>query len=325
MKAIICRDFAPLEHLEYTEVADPVARPGELLIAIRAAGVNYPDALLVQGLYQAKPALPFIPGAEFAGEVIGPGDNLEGVSPGSRVMGVSMAYGAYAEKIAFDARRVIPIPDSMPYTDAANLVCAHGTAQHALKQRARLQPGETLLVLGAAGGTGLAAVQIGKAMGARVIAACSCAERLAIARKNGADELINYTEQDLKKTLKALTHGRGVDVAYDPVGGDAFNACSRSMAINGRLLVIGFASGTIPQLPINLPLVKEYSLVGVFWGQFSEREPALFADNMKELFHWYDRGEVCVVTDAAMPLAETAGALTRMMRRQVKGKLVLVP
>ncbi|MYM64421.1 NADPH:quinone oxidoreductase family protein [Pseudomaricurvus sp. HS19] len=325
MKAIVCNEFAPLDQLAYMDVPDPEAGANEVVVSVKAAGVNYPDALVVQGLYQAKPPRPFIPGFEFAGDVTAVGAGVQGLPVGARVMGLSPAYGAYAEKIAVPALAVIPIPDDMSYADAANLACAHGTAHHALKQRAQLQSGETLLVLGAAGGTGIAAVQIGKAMGATVIAACSSAEKLAVAKENGADVLINYRDQDLRQALKEATAGKGVDVVYDPVGGEAFDACTRSMARNGRLLVIGFASGKIPTLPVNMTLVKEYSVTGVFWGNFTQHEPAVYADNLKELFQWYLQGQVTVVTDASMPLAEAPTALARLMDRDVKGKLVLIP
>lgn len=325
MKAIVCTKFAPLDQLQYAEVDKPLPQAGEVLVSVKAAGVNYPDALLVQGLYQDRPAVPFVPGIEFAGDVIDVGEGVSGIDSGTRVLGFSSNYGAYAEQVCCPAHNVIPIPDSMCYADAASLACAHGTAHHALRQRANLQPGEVLVVLGAAGGTGIAAVQIGKALGARVIAACSSEEKLATARDNGADDLIHYGEDDIRKSIKRLTDGRGADVVFDPVGGAAFEACSRSMARNGRLLVVGFASGDIPQLAMNLPLMKEYSVTGVFWGSFTQHEPALFAANMKELFGWYRDGKVRVIIDAELPLSETATALNRVMQRQVKGKLVLVP
>lgn len=325
MKAIVCENYGPVNQLKYIDVSDPTPKTDEVVVAIKACGVNFPDALLVQGLYQDKPQLPFIPGIEFAGEVIAVGANANTLKTGTRVLGTSSRYGTYAEKIASPASNLIPIPDDMPYEDAANLLCAHGTAHHALKQKACLQPGETLLVVGAAGGTGLAAVQIGKAMGARVIAACSSAEKLGIAKANGADLLVNYGEQDLKAVLKEITAGKGVDVVYDPVGGDIFNACSRSMARNGRLLVVGFASGVVPQFPINLALVKEFSVVGVFWGSFVRHEPRVFAENMNELFQWYRDKKIAVVTDAKLPLARAAEALQRLINREVVGKLVLVP
>ena len=325
MKAIVCNEFAPLEKLAFTDFPDPVAGADEVVVDVKAAGVNYPDALIVQGKYQDKPALPFVPGLEFAGVVSSLGDNVSGIDIGARVIGFSPNYGAHAEKVACPAKDVFAIPHQIPFADAANLGVAHGTAHHAFKQRAQLKAGETVVVLGAAGGTGVAAVQIAKAMGARVIAACSSAEKLAIARENGADELINYVEQDLKAELKALTGGKGVDVAYDPVGGDTFAVLSRSMARNGRLLVIGFASGDIPKLPVNLALVKEYSLVGVFCGSFMKQEPELFKDNLKELYQWYLDGDVRVVTEQTLPLSRGVEALRLMMERKVKGKLVLIP
>jgi NADPH2:quinone reductase len=213
----------------------------------------------------------------------------------------------------------------MPHQDAANILLAHGTAHHALKQRGRLQADETLVVLGAAGGTGIAAVQIGKAMGARVIAACSTTDKLELAKANGADALINYTEEDLKTAIKDLTGGKGADVVYDPVGGAAFTACSRAMARNGRLLAIGFASGEISVLPVNLPLIKEYALVGVFWGSFVRHSPDVYATNLRELFDWYAEGKVRIVVDQELPLSKTIEAFSRLLNRQVKGKLVLCP
>ena len=325
MKAIVCENFGALDQLKYAEVKAPSPQTGEVVVEVKACGVNYPDALLVQGLYQERPPLPFIPGIEFAGDVVQLGSNVNALALGTRVLGFSPGYGAYAERIGCAATNVIPIPADMPYVEAANLICAHGTAHHALKQRAQLRSGETLLVLGAAGGTGIAAVQIGKAMGARVIAACSSDEKLAAAKANGADLLINYAQQDLKSTLREMTGGNGVDVVYDPVGGDAFNACSRSMARNGRLLVVGFASGTIAQLPMNLPLVKEFSVIGVFWGSFARHEPQLLADNMQELFRWYAEKQIRVLVSEQLPLSQAADALTRLVQRQVVGKVALIP
>ncbi|MCV6627657.1 MAG: NADPH:quinone oxidoreductase family protein, partial [Cellvibrionaceae bacterium] len=255
MKAIICNEFGPLEQLQYQEVDSPQVSPGTVLLDIKAAGVNYPDGLMVQGLYQMKPPFPFTPGSEVAAVVKQTGEGVSNVKVGDRVIGF-VGLGGYAEQALCPATHLIPLPDGIGDAEAAGLTTAHATAHHALKQRANIQPGETLLVTGAAGGTGLAAVQIGKAMGATVIAACSTEEKLQMAKDNGADILINYAEKDLKTELKALNEGRGIDVVYDTVGGDAFDAASRCMAWNGRLLVIGFASGTIPQFPVNLSLVK---------------------------------------------------------------------
>ena len=277
MKAIVCNAFGPVENLEYKEMPDPKAGKGQVVVDIKACGVNFPDGLIVQGLYQMKPEVPFIPGNEISDD------------------------------------------------EAAGLVTAHATAHHGLKQRANIQPGETLLVTGAAGGTGLAAVQIGKLMGAKVIAVCSTQEKLDMAKANGADILINYSEVDLKTAIKEVTNGKGVDVVYECVGGDTFHACSRSMAWNGRLLVVGFAGGTIPEFPVNLSLVKGYSVVGVFWGSFTQHQPQDFAQNMRELLTWYVQGKVKVVVDEALPLAQAKDALNKVMGREVKGKMSLNP
>ncbi len=324
MKAIVCEKFAPVEELLYKEVDDPIAAKGQVLIDISAIGVNYPDGLLVQGLYQMKPPFPFIPGMEVAGVISAVGEGVQHLQVGQRVIGLAGLSG-YAEKVAVDAMTVMPIPDGIPDEEAAGLITAHATAHHALKQRANLQPGEILVVTGAAGGTGLAAVQIGKAMGATVVAVCSSQDKLDIAKANGADVLINYSESDLKTELKKLNDGKGVDVVYDVVGGEAFDACSRAMAWNGRLLVIGFASGTIPQFPVNLSLVKGYSVVGVFWGSFTKHEPQAFFDNMQELMTWYVEGKVKVHVDEVFPLADTAKALHKVLNRGVKGKVILKP
>lgn len=325
MKAIVCKEFGPIESLSYEEVDEPQPGKGEVRVKVKATGVNFPDGLLVQGLYQVKPERPFIPGVEFCGEVEALGEGVKHLKIGQRLICTNRAYGGFAEKAIVNARLVMPVTDDVSDVDAANIMCAHGTAHHALKQRARLKAGEVLVVLGAAGGTGIAAVQIGKAMGARVIAVCSSDDKLAMAKANGADELINYQETDLKAEIKRLTDGKGADVVYDPVGGDAFDACTRSMARNGRLLVIGFASGRIPHLPVNLALVKEYSVMGVFWGSFVTHEPMVFLQNMQELFAWYKDGKVHLETDEVFPLSRTSDALAKVMNRQVKGKVVVVP
>jgi len=324
MKAIVCEKFAAVEELQYKDVEDPKAGSGEVVIDVSAIGVNYPDGLLVQGLYQMKPPFPFIPGNEVAGVISEIGDGVKHLKLGQRVIGLGMLNG-YAEKIALNAQMAMPLPDGIPDDEAAGLITAHATAHHALKQRAQLKAGEILVVTGAAGGTGLAAVQIGKAMGATVVAVCSNQEKLDIAKANGADVLINYVDNDLKTELKKLNDGKGVDVVYDVVGGDAFNACSRAMAWNGRLLVVGFASGTIPQFPVNLSLVKGYSVVGVFWGSFTMHEPKAFMENMLELMDWYIGGKVKVVVDETFTLADTAKALNKVLNREVKGKVILTP
>ncbi|MFC4699608.1 NADPH:quinone oxidoreductase family protein [Glaciecola siphonariae] len=324
MKAIVCHEFSAVSDLVYEDIADPIAKPGEVVVDVAAAGVNFPDSLLVQGLYQLKPELPFIPGSEVAGTISAVGEGVPHLKVGMKVIGVCR-LGGYAEKVSVPAMQVMPIPDSIPLDEAAGLVTAHATAHHALKQRAQLKAGETLLVTGAAGGTGLAAVQIAKLMGATVIAACSSDEKCELAKQNGADMCINYSNQDLKDAVKALTNNKGVDVAYECVGGDIFHACSRSMAWAGRLLVIGFAGGEIPKFPVNLALVKGYSVVGVFWGSFVAHQGQEFMENMKELITWYTQGKVKVHIDEAFALANAVDALDKVTSRAVKGKVVLKP
>ena len=322
MKAVIARDFAPLDALEYGDWPEPAAGPLDVVIEAEAIGVNYPDGLLVQGLYQMKPPVPFVPGMEIAGRVVAVGPEVKSVKLGDRAAALS-PLGSYAERIAVPEASVMKLPENMPAADACALMCGHGTAHHALKQRAQLKPGETLCVLGASGLTGLAAVQIGKAMGARVIAVASSDGKRDIARQAGADIVLGY--DNLRDDLKEATGGRGVDVAFDPVGGDAFDALARSMARGGRLLVIGFASGTIPKFPVNQALVKEFSIVGVFWGNFTRAEPRVYADNMRELVGWYMAGKVKPFIEGEYKLAEAADVLKRVFSRGASGKLVLVP
>ncbi|CAI2390336.1 MULTISPECIES: NADPH:quinone oxidoreductase family protein [Alteromonas] len=324
MKAIVCESFGPLEELQFKDVADPQVKKGHVVVNVEAAGVNFPDGLLVQGLYQMQPDFPFIPGNEVAGTISEVGEGVSHLKEGQRVIALSN-LGGYSEKALIPATHVMPLPDPIHVNEGAALVTAHATAHHALKQRAKLQPGETLVVTGAAGGTGLAAVQIGKIMGAKVIAVCSTEEKLALAKEYGADVLINYKEKDLKETLKEVTGGKGVDVVYECVGGDTFHACSRSMAWEGRLLVVGFAGGEIPKFPVNLALVKGYSVMGVFWGSFTQHDPKGFAENMQELLTWYVQGKVKVVVDEALPLEQATKAMAKVMNREVKGKMVLVP
>jgi len=322
MKAVITRDFAPLDALEYGEWPEPTPGPRDVVIEAEAIGVNYPDGLIVQGLYQVRPPLPFVPGMEVAGRVVATGPDVGSVKAGDRVAALSQ-LGGYAERVVAPESSVMKLPEGMPAADACALLCGYGTSHHALKQRAQLKPGETLCVLGASGLTGLAAVQIGKAMGATVIAVASSPAKQAIAREAGADHVLGY--DNLRDDLKAVTGGNGVDVAFDPVGGEAFDALSRSMAWNGRLLVIGFASGTIPKFPVNLALVKGYSVVGVFWGTFTRKEPQVYADNMRELVGWYMQGRIKPMIEGEYKLAEAASVLKRIMGRGASGKLVLVP
>jgi NADPH2:quinone reductase len=321
MKAIICNAFAPLDQLEFGEMPDPVGKDDQVVIKVEAAGVNYPDGLLVQGLYQMRPEHPFVPGMEAAGVVESVGPDVKRLKVGDRVATIC-SLGGYAEKVAETEARVFPIGD-MDAADACALLVAFGTSHHALKQRAHLQPGETLVVLGAAGATGVAAIQIGKIMGARVIAVASTDEKRAIARENGADEAIGY--DNLKDQLKTLTGGKGVDVVYDSVGGEAFDACARSMARNGRLLIIGFAGGEIPKFPVNLALVKEFSVVGVFWGNFTRHEPQVYAENMRELLGWYQAGKVKPLIEGRYPLSQASEVLTRVLGRGAVGKIALLP
>ena len=322
MKAIVCRAYGPIETLDYAEIDEPAPTGSEVLIEPEAIGVNYPDGLLVQGLYQARPETPFTPGMEAAGRIVAVGPDVESAKVGDRVVAYQPT-GAYAEKVLAPEAAIMALPGGLDAGAACALVCGYGTAHHALKQRADIKPGETLLVLGASGATGIAAIQIGKAMGARVIAVASTDDKRALTLKEGADEAIGY--DDLRGDIKRLTDGAGVDVAFDPVGGDAFDAVSRSMAWNGRLLVIGFASGTIPKLPVNLTLVKGYSVVGVFWGSFTRKEPAVFAANMKQLMGWAKDGTVRPHISERPRLAEAADVLTRMHARQTTGKVVLIP
>jgi len=322
MKAIVCRAFGPIEALELAEIESPKPGPSEVVIRAEAIGVNYPDGLLVQGLYQSKPPTPFVPGMEVVGEVASVGEKVTRYKPGDRVAAVT-SLGAYAELAKAHQNTVMPVPAGADAGEIAALLCGYGTSHHALKQRAALKAGETLAVTGAAGLTGLAAVQIGKAMGAKVIAIASNEEKRKVALAAGADVALGY--ENLKDTLKEATDGEGADVVFDPVGGDVFDACSRAMAWGGRLLVIGFASGRIPQFPVNLALVKGYSVVGVFWGAFTAKEPAVFADNMKELLGWYEAGKVKPHVEAVLPLSGAVEALKLIHGRKAVGKVVLKP
>jgi NADPH2:quinone reductase len=324
MKTVLCKEFGPPESLVVEDVPSPTPAPGQVVLAVRACGVNFPDVLLIQNKYQFKPPLPFAPGGEVAGIVTAVGEGVRGVRVGERVIG-STGWGGFAEEVAVDAARVIPIPDAMDFVTASAFLLTYGTSHHALRDRAALQPGETLLVLGAAGGVGLAAVEIGKVMGARVIAAASTPEKLAVCREHGADEVIDYTREDLKERTKSLTGGEGADVIYDPVGGAYTEAALRATAWKGRLLVIGFAAGDIPRIPLNLVLLKGCQIVGVFWGAFTAREPARNEANVRELMTWYGEGKIAPHVSATYPLERAAEALNAMAERRVVGKVVLVP
>lgn len=323
MKAVLCKAFGPAENLVVEEVASPTLKPNEILLDVHAASVNFPDTLIIEGKYQFKPPLPFSPGGEAAGVVAAVGEKVSHLQVGDRVMGLT-GWGSFAEQVAVPGYNVLPVPPDMDFDTAAAFGMTYGTSMHALKQRANLQPGETLLVLGAAGGVGLAAVEIGKAMGAKVIAAASTAEKLETAKRAGADELINYSEGSLRDRLKELTGGQGVDVIYDPIGGQLFEEAFRSIAWNGRMLVVGFAAGgDIPALPANLPLLKGAALVGVFWGAFAQRQPQDNAANFKQLFAWYAQGKLKPLISQRFALEQTGQAIAALGQRKAVGKLVI--
>ncbi len=322
MKAVLCTAYGPIDGLIYTELPEPEATGSQVVIKAKAVGVNYPDGLLVQGLYQAKPELPFIPGMEMAGTVESVGPEVKHLRPGMRVVATA-GTGAFVQKGIFAEAQCIPLPDDISDADACALMCGFGTSHHALKQRGLLKPGETLVVAGAAGATGLAAVEIGKALGANVIAIASTDAKRDAARAAGADHVIGY--DNLKDALRELAGKKGVDVVFDPVGGDTFDTLVRTMGRHGRYLVVGFAAGRIPQLSVNLALVKEFCLVGVFWGAFTQHEPAVYAENVRELFGWHRDGKVKPLISARRPLSEAPQVLTQLMERGVSGKIVLEP
>jgi NADPH2:quinone reductase len=294
-----------------------------VVVAVKACGINFPDTLIIAGKYQFKPEMPFSPGGEVAGVIKELGEGVEGVAVGDRVISFT-GSGGFAEEVRADVKTLIPIPEQMDFPTASAFVMVYGTSHYALKDRAKLQAGETLLVLGAAGGVGLAAVELGKAMGARVIAAASSAEKLAVCREHGADECINYTTEDLKERMKALTAGKGVDVVYDPVGGNYSETALRGMAWEGRYLVIGFAAGDIPRIPLNLTLLKGCSIVGVFWGSFTSRDPRRNQEHLRELMNWYIEGKLRPHISATYPLERVADALNDMQARKITGKAVLL-
>ena len=322
MKAIVCNNFGPIQDIEYKEVDQPKLDDDSVIIDVKSVGVNFPDGLLVQGKYQLKPETPFIPGMEVAGEIMKTGQHVSNFKIGDRVAALSQLNG-YAEQTLVKEASVFKIPENMSFDDSCALLCAYGTSHYALKQRGKLQKGELLVVLGASGSTGLAAIQIGKIMGAKVIAVASNEEKQKIAKDNGADISIGY--DNLKEELKTISDGKGVDVIFDPVGGDVFETVARTMARNGRLLVIGFASGTIPKLAVNLALVKEFSVVGVFWGAFTRGEPEEYKKNMIELFHWYENKLIKPLVEEKFPLSEASMVLEKILSRGAKGKIILNP
>jgi NADPH2:quinone reductase len=322
MKAVLCKEFGPPESLVIEEVPSPTAGAGEVVVSIKAASVNFPDVLIIQNKYQSKPPLPFSPGSELAGVVKEVGAGVTHVKPGDKVIAFT-TYGAFAEEVKTEAVRLLPMPEGMSYAEAASFVLTYGTSDHALRDRAQMKSGETLLVLGAAGGVGVAAIEIGKALGARVVACASSADKLAVCRQHGADETINYATEDLRERIKALTAGKGVDVIYDAVGGPYTEPAFRSIAWRGRHLVIGFAAGDIPKLPLNLPLLKGASVVGVFWGDFTRREPQAFAESARQLARWYREGKLKPHVSATFPLENAAEAMNLLVSRKAKGKVVI--
>jgi NADPH2:quinone reductase len=322
VKAVLCKQYGPPESLVVEELPSPKPGAGEAVVTVKAASVNFPDVLIIQNKYQFKPPLPFSPGSELAGIVKEVGAGVTAFKPGDRVIAFT-TYGAFAEETKTEASRLMPLPENMDFVSGAAFLLTYATSDHALRDRGALKAGETLLVLGAAGGVGLAAIEIGKALGARVIACASTDEKLAVCREHGADATINYATEDLREQIKALTGGKGVDVVYDSVGGPYSEPAFRSLAWRGRLLVVGFAAGEIPKLPLNLALLKGASVVGVFWGDFARREPREFAASVRQLGQWYREGKLRPHVSQTFPLARAAEALQLMAARQVKGKVVL--
>lgn len=322
MKALLCTRHGTPDDLELADVPDPIAAPGEAVVRIKAAALNFFDTLIIANKYQTKPPLPFSPAAEFAGTVESGGCDVSTVKIGDRVIGC-LTHGAAREKIAAPASKLIKIPDALDFDRAAGLCITYGTTLHALKDRAKLRAGETLAVLGASGGAGLAAVELGKLMNARVIACASSDEKLAFAKKHGADDTINYGKDDLKDALRRVTGSRGVDVIYDPVGGPYTEPALRSIAWQGRFLVVGFAAGDIPKIPLNLALLKGCDIVGVFWGTWAARNPELFSASIDELLELYAQGKVKPHVSERFPLERGADAIAHLGSRQAMGKVVV--
>lgn len=322
MKAVLCHQFGTPEDLSLADVPSPPLGAGQVRIAVRACGVNFPDVLMIQGLYQLKPPFPFSPGLEVAGKIVEVADDVRGLQVGERVM-ATMMYGGFAEEVVVPAAAILPMPPEMSYEHGAGFPLVYGTSHVALTHRAQLQAGESLLVLGAAGGVGLTAVELGKHLRARVIAAASTNEKLELARAYGADELINYSSENLRDRLNELTKGRGVDVIYDPVGGDLFDQAVRRLAWEGRYLVIGFASGRIPSLPANIALLKNASIVGTFWGAYLQNDRGLIRDSFAILTDWYAAGLLKPHIQRVFALDEAPAALRQLMDRRAMGKVLL--
>ena len=324
MKAVICSKLEGPRALTVGELPDPKPGPGQVVIEVRSASLNFPDALMVRGLYQVKPPLPFSPGAELSGVVVAVGEGVERPRVGDSVIALS-GHGGCAQRCVADAARTMPLPQGIDFDTAAAFALTYGTALHALKEVAAIQPGETLAVLGAAGGTGIAAIECGKAMGAKVIACASSAEKLALAREHGADEAIDYTTEDLRARLDAIAGKKGIDVVFDAVGGPHTEPAMRALGWRGRLLVIGFAAGEIPKLPLNLALLKERQVLGVYWGDWTRREPAAHAKNKEQLVAWMREGRARPAITERISLEGVADALERMSGRRVLGKVVVNP
>ncbi|MEM1338233.1 MAG: NADPH:quinone oxidoreductase family protein [Bacteroidota bacterium] len=322
MKAIRCKSYGPPSNLVLEDIESLKAGPKQVVVATKACGLNFPDTLIIQGLYQFKPNLPFTPGSDLAGVVKEVGEGVKQLKVGQEVFGF-VPYGALAEEVVVPANACFPKPPQMDFETAASFLMAYGTSYHALRDRGKLKEGETLLVLGASGGVGLAAVELGKLMGAKVIAAASTDEKLELCKKYGADVTVNYTEQDLKGTLKEMTDGKGVDIVYDPVGGSYSEPALRATARYGRFLVVGFAAGDIPKIPLNLPLLKEAEIVGVFWGSFAMKEPQANMENSMQLMQWHAEGKIKPYIHKAYTLSETPEALEEIANRRTKGKLVI--
>jgi NADPH2:quinone reductase len=323
MHAWLCENPTGLDSVQWKELPTPQPKAGEVLIEIKAASLNFPDILIVQNKYQFKPPPPFVPGSEYAGVVAAVGEGVTHLKPGQGVACLT-GTGGFATHAIAPAALCMPLPQGFPFADAAAFIMTYATSHHALLDRGQLKPGETVLVLGAAGGVGTAAIQIAKVAGARVIAAASTGEKCELCKAQGADATINYSQGNLRDAIKEATGGKGPDVIYDPVGGEFAEPAFRSIAWRGRYLVIGFAAGPIPSLPLNLPLLKGASIVGVFWGDFSRKEPKANAAMMAELAGWYAQGKIKPVIDRQMPMAELKAAYAHMGSRAVKGKLVLV-
>jgi len=322
MKALVCKEFGPAKNLKVEEMNEPIPNSDEVCIKVHAAGVNFPDILMVEGKYQVKPAFPFAPGAEAAGEIISIGDNITKYKIGQRVIAMT-GHGAFAEIVKASEKKIIPLNDNVDFETASILPMVYGTSAHALIQRGKLKKGETLLVHGAAGGVGLAAVEIGKAMGARVIATASTDEKCQVAREHGADETINYSNGQFKEIVKSMTDGKGADVIYDPVGGDVFDQSLRCIAWEGRLLVVGFTSGRIPSAPANLALLKSCDIVGVFWGAFVERTPHINLENFEKLYKWIDQGFIKPRISMKVSLENTLDAMQAIADRKIIGKAIV--